>query len=186
MATERLFFVALLPPENVQQKATKIKEYFSQVYHSRAALKSPPHITLQPPFKWNLADLPILQQHLQEFAQSKAPIPLSLDGFGSFRQRVIYINVIKTPELIAIQRQFWKYLESSLGIIDEMAKKRPFSPHLTVAYRDLTRDNFQKAWSEFTDKEFLFEFIIPQLTLLIHNGKHWQICDNFTLGLPQL
>jgi 2'-5' RNA ligase len=179
MAKEQLFFIALLPPAKVQREATKIKEYFAKVYTSKAALKSPPHITLQPPFKWNWEDVPILTQHLQQFAETQAPIPLGLDGFGSFRQRVIYINVIKTPELVGIYQQLQQYLEDSLAIVDEMAKTRLFAPHLTVAYRDLTRDNFRKAWPEFAAKKFCFEFIIPQLTLLLHNGKQWQIYQDF-------
>ncbi|MGK7915884.1 MAG: hypothetical protein AB4038_10100 [Prochloraceae cyanobacterium] len=42
---KRLFFIALLPPEEIQQNVTKIQQHFAQVYSSRAALKSPPHIT---------------------------------------------------------------------------------------------------------------------------------------------
>ncbi|MFN6233029.1 MAG: 2'-5' RNA ligase family protein, partial [Microcystis sp.] len=49
-----LFFIALLPPPEVQEIATKIKVEFAEIYNSRAALKSPPHVTLQPPFRWNL------------------------------------------------------------------------------------------------------------------------------------
>ena len=42
-----LFFIALLPPPEVQEIATKIKLEFAEIYNSRAALKSPPHVTLQ-------------------------------------------------------------------------------------------------------------------------------------------
>ncbi|MGH2415835.1 MAG: 2'-5' RNA ligase family protein, partial [Microcystaceae cyanobacterium] len=83
------FFIALLPPQEVQQVVNQIKQRFAEVYQSRAAQKSPPHITLQPPFKWQLEDLPILTEHLQKFAQTQFSIPVTLDGFGAFRPRVI-------------------------------------------------------------------------------------------------
>ncbi len=179
VTSKQLFFIALLPPEEVQQKANEIKEHFSQVYNSKAALKSPPHVTLQPPFKWELEKLAILEEKLQEFAINQVSIPMILDGFGAFKPRVIYINVLKTPELMAVQKQLMKDLELSLNLVDPVSKTRPFSPHLTVGFRDLTKENFYKAWSEFKEGKFYFQFTIPKLTLLIHNGKRWEIQNEF-------
>lgn len=177
-----LFFIALLPPEEVQRAANEIKQHFAQVYGSRAALKSPPHITLQPPFKWPLDRRSTLTQHLQQFAQTQPPIPMILDGFAAFKPRVIFIKVIVTPELLAIQQQLLTYLESSLQIVDPAPKNRPFAPHLTVGYRDLTKPNFHQAWSEFAEKPFYFEFSVHQITLLQHNGQQWEVEQQFPLS----
>ena len=54
---KKIFFIALLPPLKVQKYATKVKEHFAQQYNTKAALKSPPHITLQPPFFWSMNNL---------------------------------------------------------------------------------------------------------------------------------
>jgi 2'-5' RNA ligase len=176
---QQLFFIALLPSAEVQTKVREIQQYCAEVYHSRAALKSPPHITLQPPFKWSLDDYSRLMEHLQQFVLTQLPIPMILDSFAAFKPRVIYIKVIKTPALLAIYKNILAYLESNLNIVDPLAKTRPFAPHLTVAFRDLTKPNFYQAWSEFADKSLYFEFIIPQLTLLQHNGKQWEIAQEF-------
>ncbi|CCI38687.1 2'-5' RNA ligase family protein [Microcystis aeruginosa] len=176
-----LFFIALLPPPEVQEIATKIKLEFAEIYNSRAALKSPPHVTLQPPFRWNLEQLPDLERCLEEFAGLHAPIPLILQNFAAFKPRVIYINVQKTPELLTLQKRLLQQLESSLNISDNASKSRAFSPHLTVGFRDLTKDNFWKAWSKYADQELFFEVIIDEITLLIHNGKHWEIYRQFSL-----
>jgi 2'-5' RNA ligase len=173
------FFIALLPPQKVQQVANKIKQKFAEVYNSRAALRSPPHITLQPPFEWQIENLPKLEQKLTEFARSQVPIPMILDGFAAFKPRVIFINVVKTPELLEIQKLLMNELETSLAIVHEVSKNRPFSPHLTVGFRDLTKQNFYKAWDEFKEQQLYFEFLVPKLTLLIHNGKCWEINQEF-------
>jgi 2'-5' RNA ligase len=175
-----LFFIALLPPQEVQEIATQIKLEFAEVYNSRAALKSPPHITLQPPFQWNLEQLPDLEESLEEFARFHSPIPMILQNFGAFKPRVIYINVQKTPELLTIQKRLLYHLEFSLKI-DRDSKGRPFAPHLTVGFRDLTKDNFWKAWSKYASQELFFEFTIDKITLLIHNRKHWEIHREFSL-----
>lgn len=178
----QLFFIALLPPDEVQQVANEIKNHFAEVYNSRAALKSPPHITLQPPFEWKPEDLPILTEHLKYFGQNHSSIPIILDGFAAFKPRVIYINVQKTPELLFVQKNLMNSLESSLEILHLPSKNRPFSPHLTVAYKDLTKANFYKAWQEFLTRSLRFEFMITKLTLLIHQQKKWEIQQEFFLN----
>jgi 2'-5' RNA ligase len=179
--TNPLFFIALLPPEDVRQFVTEIKQHFAQVYNSKAALKSPPHITLQPPFAWKLEDVPLLEAKLAEFAQTQTPVLMILDGFAAFKPRVIYINVLKNAELLTIHEQLTKYLETSFNLVHQPSKNRSFSPHLTVGFRDLTKPNFYQAWSEFEHRQLRFEFRISQLTLLRHNGRCWEIHQNFPL-----
>ncbi len=177
--SKRRFFIALLPPQDVQDYATEIKEYFAQNYDSGHALKSPPHITLQPPFEWQLDAVPILEQTLSTFAETQTPVPIILKGFGAFVPRVIYINVIKTPELMSLQSYLMAHLEESLGIVDPVSKTRPFSPHMTVAFKDLTRQNFRAAWLKFERRELEFKFTVAHLTLLIHDGGRWNINSEF-------
>ncbi|HEY9668008.1 MAG TPA: 2'-5' RNA ligase family protein [Coleofasciculaceae cyanobacterium] len=177
--SNRLFFIAVLPPQDIQDYATEIKEYFAQNYKSKHALKSPPHVTLQPPFEWQLDNLSVLEQCLRTFADAHQPVPITLKGFGAFVPRVIYINVLKTPELLAVQQELMAYLETSQGIIHPVSKKRPFAPHMTVACKDLTRQNFRAAWPEFQHRELEFEFRASKLTLLMHDGRQWTISSEF-------
>jgi 2'-5' RNA ligase len=173
------FFIALLPHQEIQDYANEIKQYFAQTYQSQHAQKSPPHITLQPPFEWQLDAVPVLEQCLRTFADTRTPVPVTLKGFGAFVPRVIYINVLKTPELLTLQNDLMAYLEVSLGIVERVSKSRPFSPHMTVAFRDLTRQNFRTAWPEFKDRQLEFEFTASQLTLLIHDGRRWNVHSEF-------
>ncbi|WP_413163237.1 2'-5' RNA ligase family protein [Capilliphycus salinus ALCB114379] len=177
--SEQLFFIALLPPTDIQNQVTEIKQYFVENYNSRHALKSPPHVTLQPPFKWSTEKVDLLEECLTEFSQIFLEIPIILSGFGAFPPRVIYVNVIKTPELLGIQKALMYHLESSLNIVDEVSKRRPFSPHMTVAFKDLSRQNFKAAWLEFEHKPLEFKFTVPQLTLLVHKDQKWNIKAEF-------
>jgi 2'-5' RNA ligase len=177
--TKRLFFIALLPPQEIQDSITEIKHFFAEHYGSRAALKSPPHITLQPPFKWVTAEIGKVEESLEKFAIAHHPVPITLSGFAAFPPRVIYANPLKTQALLDIQQDLMADVETNLGIIDPVAKSRSFTPHLTVAFRDLTKENFKAAWPEFKTRQLYFEFIISQLTLLIHDGQKWNICAEF-------
>jgi len=175
------YFIALLPPAQVQAAVNVIKQHFCDRYASRKAQNSPPHITLQPPFEWLDQQIPALEQSLQTFAHSCKPVPVQLSGFAAFAPRVIYINVVKTPELLSLQADLTSYLQDKLAIIDSASKRRAYVPHLTVAFRDLTRQNFDLAWAEFQDQTFDFVFTVPVLTLLVHDGRRWHISTDFAL-----
>nr|WP_275974002.1 2'-5' RNA ligase family protein [Argonema galeatum] len=170
-----------MPPQEIQDRANEIKQYFADRYNSRHAQKSPPHITLQPPFEWASDSVTVLVDSLSGFASTRQTIPITLSGFDAFSPRVIYINVLKKPELLTLQADLMNYMETSLGIVDPVSKGRPFSPHMTVAFKDLTRQNFHAAWPEFQARSLQFEFSADALTLLIHDGTRWNIYSEFAL-----
>ncbi|MBF2009407.1 MAG: 2'-5' RNA ligase family protein [Chlorogloeopsis fritschii C42_A2020_084] len=180
--TQHLFFIALLPPQEIQDYANQIKQYFADKYASRHAQKSPPHITLQPPFEWTDENVPALEECLQEFASGHKTVPVTLNGYAAFVPRVIYINVVRSPDLLALQANLMAHLESKLGIVDKVSKTRPFAPHMTVAFKDLTKQNFKAAWPEFEKRELYFEFTANSLTLLFHDGKRWNIKSEFSFA----
>jgi 2'-5' RNA ligase len=183
MNADRLFFIALLPPPSIQDYATEIKNHFAQHYGSRHALKSPPHITLQPPFKWIPEQIETVQRSLQSFSVSQAPIPITLEGFSAFPPRVIYINVQKTESLLALHHSLIVHLEATLNLADAREKSRSYAPHMTVAFRDLTKQNFKLAWQEFRQRSLSFQFSASQLTLLMHDGQQWNVHSEFPFGM---
>ncbi|MFS8805191.1 2'-5' RNA ligase family protein [Synechococcus sp. R55.6] len=83
-------FLALLPPPALQEQVTAIKQQFAEQFASQAALRSPPHITLVPPFEWPSSDLPALTGSLEAFAKQQTPVAIQLSGFGAFAPRVIF------------------------------------------------------------------------------------------------
>lgn len=181
MSTESLFFIALLPPLEIQNYANEVKSYFDQHYASRHAFKSPPHITLQPPFRWELDRFSSLNESIVTFARSHFSIPITLDGFGAFPPRVIYINVERAEALRTLHRELIEHLETSIALVDPKEKSRPYAPHMTVAFRDLTKQNFKLAWQEFKERSLHFEFMATHLTLLKHDGQRWQIHTEYPL-----
>ena len=175
------FFIALVPPEPIHAYANEIQQYFWEQYNSRKALNSPPHITLQPPFDWPEAEVERLMAALADFTADCQGVAISLPGFAAFPPRVIYIDVVRTPELMALHTALTTFMESQLGIVDKRARHRPFKPHMTVAFRDLKPAAFRKAWPEFKDKPLQYEFKAQALVLLRHNGQRWEIYQQFAL-----
>ncbi|MEM6837371.1 MAG: 2'-5' RNA ligase family protein [Cyanobacteria bacterium P01_C01_bin.120] len=170
------YFLALIPPPAIQVEATQLKHYFREHYRSQAALKSPPHITLQAPFEWPDAGRDRLLATLSNFQCTTATVPVTISGFGAFPPRVIYLAVEHTAALMQLQISLSQHLAHHLGIIDLRSRDLPFRPHLTVAFRDLKPAAFRKAWPEFAQRPANYAFTASNYTLLRHIGRQW-ICE---------
>ena len=102
-------------------------------------------------------------------------MPISLSGFGSFGKKVIYIQVKKSDELMTLQADLAVYLANTFKIIDPQAKRRCFTPHLTVASRKLTPQIFAQAWHYLQPHSVECQYVADRLTVLRHDGLKWHI-----------
>lgn len=175
------YFVAIIPPAPVYEEAQKFKEYFREKYRSKAALNSPPHITLHMPFMWNEDKESKLIAKLGEFARGFEPIKVCLDNFSSFPPRVIFLAVTASDALGKLQRQLHRFFKQELDVFNANYQDRPFHPHLTLAFRDLKRHQYDLAWKEFSGREYKAEFMADKIALLKHNGSYWDVLRTFPL-----
>lgn len=175
------YFVALIPPSPVFDEALALKEYFKERYQSKAALNSPPHVTLHMPFLWNEEKERKLVGKLQEFASKYDPIKICLDNFSHFPPRVIFIAVAESDALAALQKELHRFFKRELDIFNANYQDRPYHPHLTLAFRDLRKSQYHLAWQEFSKREFKAEFMADKIALLKHNGKRWDVIKEFLL-----
>jgi 2'-5' RNA ligase len=178
---EKLYFVAIIPPSPIYEEAFEQKVYFKTKYNSKASLNSPPHITLHMPFKWVEKNEDEIVSHLTTFAHENASMAIKLNGFSSFPPRVIFINVEITPELEGLQKNLSRYFKRQLNLFNANYKELPFHPHLTLAFRDLKKPNYQKAWDEFVSKNYQATFLASKIALLKHSGSVWEIFQEFDL-----
>ena len=66
-----LYFIAIIPPSPIFEQASELKNHFMQQYQSKAALNSPPHITLHMPFEWKEKKEEELALNLNLFSKNK-------------------------------------------------------------------------------------------------------------------
>lgn len=175
------YFVAIIPPSPVYEEALALKEHFRDKYGSKAALNSPPHITLHMPFLWNEEKEKKLMTKLHGFARQCDPLKICLDNFSSFPPRVIFLNVTESDVLDQLQHKLHRFFKRELDIFNANYQDRPFHPHLTLAFRDLKKSQYPLAWQEFSKREYKAEFVADKIALLKHNGKAWDVLKEFLL-----
>ncbi|MEQ8927148.1 MAG: 2'-5' RNA ligase family protein [Fulvivirga sp.] len=175
MTEKPLYFIALLPPEPIYSEVSELKKYMSTEYGSKAGLRSPPHITLHMPFKIKEEKEHDLKASITELAQATNPFTVYLNGFGHFRDRVIYIHIENSDELTLLFHSVNEVMKKVFNVFNSDYKNRGFNPHMTLAFRDLKKQVFHNAWPEFEAKTFVKHFRAESLCLLKHNGESWGV-----------
>lgn len=179
MMKEKLYFIAVIPDQNIQDQVTELKEVIRDKFGSKHALKSPPHITLHMPFKWKEAKEKVIMETLSGFVKEKDSFPLMLSGFNSFPPRVIYVDVLKSQPLIDLQSNLIKEMKVKMNLFNANYKDRGFHPHMTIAHRDLKKPMYSEAWTYFKERQVDFDFTVKSIFLLKHNGKNWDVYQEF-------
>lgn len=179
---EQKYFIAIIPPTPLRDQLHTLKETIGATYHTKGALKSPPHITLHMPFIWSSRKEDKLVEALGNFVANSPPIHIRLTGYGCFPPRVVYVAVEHNPDLETYQKQLFRYCKLHLNLFNANYQDRPFHPHITLAFRDLKKDQFVLLWDEVKDKEFNTMFDLDTITLLKHDGQRWYPFKEFPLG----
>ncbi|MEM6735154.1 MAG: 2'-5' RNA ligase family protein [Bacteroidota bacterium] len=172
---ESLYFIAIVPPKDIQLEITLLKQEIAKKYGSKHALKSPPHITLHMPFKWKDKKLDQLGNAVKDMNTQLVPFRLVLKDFNYFEPRVVYINVVKNLTLEELQKKILDECRKKLKLNNANYKNQPFRPHVTIAFRDLKKQMFYRAKEEFEKRAYSGKFGVKRIELLKHDGKKWNV-----------
>lgn len=175
----KLYFIAVIPPKEVSDRVQEIKYFFRDTYNAVAPLKSPAHITLQPPFSILETNESDYVERLAGFKFDKGKFEVTLKNFAAFAPRTIYIDVVTNGSLLELQKDLSYFLIEKSLITSDQVDRRPYKAHVTVANKDLKRHDFKTAWESFKPKSFEAGFEVSSFSLLKHNGRGWDIFETF-------
>lgn len=169
-----MYYMALVAPEDINAEALKWKQYFQLKYGSSAALRSPAHITLIPPF-WMTANMEnTLMDAIRLFCEKQKRFQIRLNGFGAFSPRVIYIAVEKNNLLNMVQSSLKNYLLEQ-RVFPVKNSIQEFHPHITLASRDLRKQSFFDAWKMMEHKKYEAQWEASGISLLRLNPEKWEV-----------
>lgn len=169
------YFLALLPPAGIAAEIRAMQEEAHRLFDSKKALRSPPHLTLVPPFVMKNRRQPDLWAALQQWNESQSEFLITLDNFGTFPPRVVFVAVRPDPKLDRMQRELTEWLSRQFDLRTD--RSYGFHPHLTVAFKDLKRPNFPAARAYFEQREFHRQFVVKGAQLLRFAAGRWQVVN---------
>ncbi|TGE24546.1 2'-5' RNA ligase family protein [Hymenobacter aquaticus] len=175
-----MFLVALLPPEPVFSEVWALKQEVHRLTGSRNAVKLPPHITLIPPLRRPEAFEAELRTALGEFARTQAPFTIGLRDFRWFDSRTLFVHVAPAEAVRAFHAALTAWCAEHLPEVPR--ENRPFTPHMTLATRDLPASAVPGLKADFARRHYQATFEVRRLVLFRHDGQQWQNVAEFELG----
>lgn len=177
MDTGKYFLAIVLPPP-AQNEIMAFKEYVREHFQSKAALRSPAHITLHMPFEWKLKREEELIRTLHNFTFPEK-VSIELRNFNCFEPRVVYVDVNANAALADLQQKLVQHVKQNLCLMNEAGNKRGFHPHVTIAFRDLGKTKFREAWAHFKTQAYQAGFSTSCFHLLKHAPGSWHVYKEF-------
>lgn len=178
--SEGLYFIAIVPPQEVCEEITKLKHLVKEKFDSSHALNAPPHITLHMPFKWRDKKVEQLTGLIDHLNDEWEPFEIELKNFDFFEPRVVFVDVVENGLLNKKQKQVMGACRRELKLDNANYKDRPFHPHVTIAFRDLKKPQFYEARNFFKFQEASFIFQVERVELLRKEDKNWQVNRLYT------
>ena len=148
---------------------------------TKYALKSPPHITLKMPFVHNENKEGELVKLLRRFFEQEKSFSLSLGKIGSFGSRVAFIKVKYPPELKSCQQRLIDFSKTVLKKNIELSDSN-YHPHLTLAYRDVKKEQFESVLEYLKDNSVKGSFDVQQVYLLKKVDGNWRTIEEIKLS----
>jgi 2'-5' RNA ligase len=175
-----LYLLALLPPEPVFSQTWALKQEVHALTGSRNAVRLPPHITLLPPLRESIEFEAQCTAALAAFAAGEAAFEVALDGFGWFGDRTLFVRVREGAALRALHARLMAWCAAHLPQV--RPENRPYTPHLTLATRDLPPAQVPGLRQLFGGRAYAAAFAVAQLALFRHDGRQWEPRATFLLG----
>ncbi|KNC83218.1 2'-5' RNA ligase [Sphaeroforma arctica JP610] len=177
----RRWFVALVPPSDIQDKASAIIDELTVKYGTRTA-RTMPHVTLIAPFEViadeGEATQPV-KQVLRQVARASKPFTVSLAGFNSFAPRVLFIDVDKSACLSELKQHLERALAEACAITPD---NRHYQPHMTIASRKVRKNNFTRIWQDLDNRTFEEVWQCTEVSLLVYEDMRWKVDMTFPIG----
>lgn len=178
MKSQNKYFIAIIPPDIVCNEIISIQQYLANQFKTQKSLKVIPHITLKAPFTSPAEEHQEILHWFEQLILPVGPFSVELNNFGAFpnsKQPVIYIRPKENQTLHELQKNILDQFKAAFPEKGISNLETVFSPHLTVAYRDLKPEIFIEAWKEFSVRDYAASFIADHIHLLHHDDARWNV-----------
>ncbi len=125
----------------------------------------------EPHFSYQLArhyNVKSLEAAMRRFAANKISFQVRAGGLGIFTgpHPVLYIPVVRTPELTQFHEELWWEISCTASGIEDYYHPGRWMPHITLGIGDLNKDNLPHIVRFLTERDFNWEITVNNIALI--------------------
>lgn len=173
------YLLVLNPHEELRNKILHIRQEFFDKYQATGALFNNPQVTLVTFKQYGVAENRIVNR-LKTIAMGYHPVMVELKDYGSFPTHTIYINILSKLAIQGLVKQIRTETQRLMKPDDENKPHFILEPHVAIA-RKLPPEQYEKAWLEYSHRQFTGRFIADGMLLLKRYAgeKKYQVVQRF-------
>ena len=168
-----LYYIAAICPDTVNRQVQIFKQYMQDKYGSKAAQKSPAHLTIVPPFKAEEDIEKLLLDFVATYNFGLVPFDIRLNGFNHFDNKVLFVDVMHNDSLNAMVKDINTQFGTEFPSIN-FRTKPDFHPHVTIATRDIPEHKFNEVWAYFQQQQIDAAYTCKELSVMKLGRGVWQ------------
>lgn len=175
---QQTHFIGVLVPEDIRATLEDCRRYMNEAYGCKSGHGTPIHVTLVPPFhlpeEFSTKDLAMAIEKEVILAGSELKFDGHIENFDAFGDRTIFAKVIPNENWTKLRD---KVLGAVLNAAPGCTKKdkRPFTPHLTVANRDIPSGASVAALQVMNELNLVEDFSVDNVAIFERRGGKWNV-----------
>lgn len=176
---QQTHFIGVLVPEELSDVLTDCRIWMNEQYGCRSGYGTPIHITLVPPFhldeQYTTQQIVASTRKALDCSDSNGHLfsfEAQVKGFASFGDRTLFAKVLPSPQWTPLRDAV---LNGLLAVCPGCTKKdaRPFTPHLTIANRDIPVHAVEAALAHFADMDLEATFPVNAICVFVRKNGTW-------------
>jgi len=158
------YLVVLPLPEDLRTRIQRLRTEFNEKFEVLGGVGGRPHLVLANFVKYEMMEERVLSR-LQTVAMGHSALKIELRDFGSFPSHSIFINVVSKAPVQALVKSLRQDAQRLMRLNDDYKPHFILEPYLSLAHR-LKPWQYEKAWLEYSRKNFTGRFIADALLVL--------------------
>ena len=171
-------FIGVLVPEDIRATLEDCRRYMNEAYGCKSGYGTPIHVTLVPPFhlpeEFSTKDLAMVIEKEVILAGSELKFDGHIENFDAFGDRTIFAKVVPNENWTKLRdKVIGAVLKAAPGCTKK--DKRPFTPHLTVANRDIPSGASVAALQVMNELNLVEDFPVDKVAIFERGGGKWNV-----------
>jgi len=137
-----------------------------------------------PHFSYQIAqqyDEQQLVARVEDLARRTAPFSVSARGLSQFPGPVIFVPVMRTPQLSQFHEVVWHYISPAGKGISSYYEPESWVPHITLAQHDTQPDTFAALLTRINERQLSWDIPIDNLAIFWDTGTTQELRYRFPL-----
>lgn len=186
--SQQTHFIGVLVPQELSDALTDCRTWMHEQFGCKSGYGTPIHITLVPPFHLDeryttqqiVDSLKKAVETLRATKNQLGSFDAQVKGFSSFGDRTLFAKVLPSPQWAPLRDVV---LNELLAACPDCTKKdtRPFTPHLTIANRDIPVHAAETALAHFAAFNLEATFPVNTICVFLRKNGNWVSLEENTI-----